>query len=63
MADTNNNPAAATTGGPSVSSTGPNAAQNLPDSQKGDAANPTGAKVPEDNQAHIPGTEDIPPKG
>ena len=61
MADTNDNPAAATTGGPSISSTGPNAAQNAPDSQKGDAANATGAKVPEGGKA--PGPKGIPPKG
>ncbi len=61
MASTNTNPAAATTGGPSISSTGPNAAQNVPDSQKDDAANATGTKVPEGGKA--PGPKSIPPEG
>ena len=61
MADTNNNPVADGSGGPSVGSAGPNAAQGSPDSQKGDAANatgntnrPAGLTVPEDNQASGP---------
>ncbi len=61
MADTNNNPAAADSGGPSVSSTGPVSGQNAPDSQKGSSANATGQKVPEDNQAS--GPEGVPPEG
>lgn len=54
MADTNNNPAAASTGGPSVSSTGPIAAQGAPDGQKGSDANATGQKVPDGNTAKGP---------
>lgn len=68
MADTNNNPVAAGSGGPSVSSTGPNAAQGAPDSQKGDAANatgqteaPAGLKVPDEN--HASGPEGVPSDG
>lgn len=61
MANTNNNPVAATTGGPSISSTGPNAAQGAPDSQKGSAANATGQKVPDDNKPS--GPEGVPPEG
>lgn len=61
MADTNNNPAADRTGGPSVSSTGPVSGQDAPDSQKGSNANPTGQKVPDDNRAS--GPEGVPPEG
>lgn len=44
MADVNKNPNEKRTGGPAASSTGAPSQTELPDSQKGSGANPTGRK-------------------
>lgn len=58
MANTNSNPVEGRTGGPTASTTGPQTPKERLDSQKGSAANPTGRKVPEENQA--PGAKGAP---